>query len=305
MVSQAMEDPASIRTKGQRKVKSVKCKTGTAIPFFLLAMNISFLCFAQDKAKSDHQVNGFSLSQYEEDGRKKWELNGRSAGLEEDRVKINEISALAFGDITSLKLKAKEGSLDTQGQVVHLADNVVIKSTDGTTVTTDSLDWDAETKNVFTEEAVNIRRSDFEVNGKGAKVDLEAKTAELKRDVVANIKSLDAGQDFLQTTDHRLQTTIITCDGPLDINYNKDRATFRNNVRVEDAHGDIFADRIDVYFNHNTEGVRCVVARGNVRIVKDGNITYSEKAIYLVEQGRVILPERPKLVIQNDYAEQQ
>ena len=69
---------------------------------------------------------------------------------------------------------------------------------------------------------------------------------------------------------------------------------------MEDSKGNIIADRIDVYFSPETRRVKCVVARGNVKIMNGKNITYSEKAIYLVDQGRVILPNRPKLVIQKN-----
>ena len=214
------------------------------------------------------------------------------------RVKIDEVSALAFGDTTSIKLKAKKGNFDREKGIVHLRDNVIIKATDGTTLKTDSLDWDTDTKNASTDELVSIKKSDFEARGTGAEVDLKDKTAELKRDVTANIASPETGGGLLEPSRSR-EATVITCDGPLEIDYGKNRATFRNNVQVRDKEGDIFADRIDVYLKPDTKHVRCVVARGNVRIVNGGSVTYSEKAIYLVDEGRVILPKRPRLVIKN------
>ena len=178
--------------------------------------------FAQD---ADQEVDGFSLVQYEDGGTKQWKLSGKSAEVKDNEIKIDEVSALSYGKEAALKLKAKQGTFDREKNLVTLQDDVVAKSTDGTT---------------------------------------------------------------------------ITCDGPLEINYNKNRAAFLNNVKVKDSKGDIFADRIDVYFNDDTRRVRCVVARGNVRIVSGENITYSEKAIYLVNQGRVILPKRSKLVIKSE-----
>jgi len=264
-------------------------------------INLSFISLssASDQEKSSEQkVNGFSLVQYKDGGGKKWKLDGKSAEMENGRVKIDEVSALAFGDRTSLKLKAKEANFDRGKGIVHLRDNVIIKATDGTTLRTDSLDWDTDTKNAFTEELVSIKKSDFKAKGTGAEVDLNDKTAELERDVTADILSPEAGVGLLGSSRER-QATVITCDGPLEIDYNKNRATFRNNVRVRDKEGDIFADRIDVYLKPDTKHVRCVVARGNVRIVNGGSITYSEKAIYLVDQGRVVLPKRPRLVIKN------
>jgi len=236
--------------------------------------------------------------QYEDTGEKKWEMKGKSAELEDNDVKINEISALSFEQDQVLKLKAKEGSFDRKEGMVYLSENVVLKTTDGTALRTDSLDWDTETRNASTDEAVNIKKADFEITGKGAELDPENKIAEVKKDVTANINT--ATPSYLGTGGKGQGTTTITCDGPLELNYNTNRATFQNNVVVKDVEGNIFADRIDVYFNPGSKRIKCVVARGNVRIINGENVTYSEKAIYLVDEGRVILPKRPRLVIQNE-----
>jgi len=268
------------------------------ILFLILSLWVCPLCLAQEGEEADQKVDGFSLVQYEDGGKKKWELNGKSADVEEGSVKIKEPSAVGFGKETTFKLKAREGDFDREKNLVHLENNVVVKTTDGTALTTDSLDWDAQTKDVFTDDSVSIKKADFQVNGTGAEVDLEQKTAKLKKDVTANIKSSET--DILRDTNNEIRDTIITCDGPLDINYKKNKATFQNNVEVKDSEGNILADRIDVYFTKDMHRIRCVVARQNVRIINGENVTYSEKAIYLVDEGRVILPKRPKLVIQHE-----
>lgn len=267
----------------------------------LLILNSCQLCFAQEDGKADQEIDGFSLVQYDDNGEKKWEMNGRTAELEGDNVRIDYISALAFGDAACLKLKARKGDFNREEQLVHLRNDVVLKTSDGTMLTTDSLKWDAASKNVSTEELINIKKADFEVNGKGAVCNLENKTAELKENVTANMDAVSHGYLLAGGQQHE---TTITCDGPLEINYNKNKAAFLNNVKVEDSQGDILADRIDVYFDKATRRIKCVVARGNVKIVNGENVTYSEKAIYLVEQGRVILPKRPKLVIQSERSKQ-
>ncbi len=256
------------------------------------------LSFAQE---GDQSVDGFSLVQYKDEGAKKWELSGRSAEVEEGKVKIDEVSALTFGEDTTLKLKARQGTFDREKDLVHLEKDVVAKTTDGTMLSTDSLDWDVRTKNVSSDVDVNIKRPGLQLDGTGANVDLEEKTAELKHDVTANITS--AAPDYLRTANNEQRTTI-TCDGPLELNYKKNRATFRNNVEVMDREGTIYADRIDVLFSPEGRKIKCVAAKGNVRIVNGENVTYSDKAIYLVDQGRVILPRRPKLVIQSEDRDQ-
>jgi LPS export ABC transporter protein LptC len=261
----------------------------------LMCQNI---CFAEEKKEAAQQeVKDFSFVQYREGGTEKWKLSGRSAEVLDNRVDIEYLSALSFGEGTMLKLKANKGIFNKGDNMVHLSDNVVAASTDGTKLTTDHMVWDADTKNVSTDGSVSIKRPDMEITGIGATCDIDGKTAELKQDISARLVSDEPG--ILGSANGKNYTTI-TCDGPLELNYNQNRAFFHGNVKVEDSKGNIMADRIDVYFNPETRRVKCVVARGNVRIINGENVTYSEKAIYLVDQGRVILPNRPKLVIQND-----
>jgi len=268
------------------------------ITVFLLLISAS-LCVAEEekKAPAQQEVKDFSFVQYQEGGGQKWKMSGRSAEVLDNRVNIEHLSALSFGEGTTLKLKANEGVFDKGENIVNLNNNVVMASTDGTKLTTDRLVWDAETKNVSTETSVNIRRPDMSITGTGAVCDVEGKTAELKQDISA---SLVSGESTILSPETGKSQTTITCDGPLELNYKQNRAFFYSNVKVEDSKGSILADRIDVYFNPQTRRIKCVVARGNVKIINGENVTYSDKAIYLVDQGRVILPNRPKLVIQSD-----
>ncbi len=261
----------------------------------LLILNLCSFCFGEEQhVESTQSLDGFSLVQYETRGDKKWTLNGSSAEIGEDKVKIAEPSAVAFGVKGGLKLKAKEGDFNPKIQLVHLQNNVIAKTTDGIKLTTDSLYWNAEDKNIFTNEYINMKKEDFQVNGKGAICNLEDKKTRFKEDVVANIRSSRTDLENLASD------TVITCDGPFDLNYKNNRATFYNNVKLKDPEGDVSADCIDVYFDSDTRCIKKVVANGNVKMIKEGNITYSEKAIYLVDEGRLVLPEKPRLVVKNE-----
>jgi len=273
-----------------------------------LSFCFTHICFGEDEKNAQQEVKDFSFVQYEENGGKKWVLNGKSAEVADNKVNIEYLSALSMGKGTMLKLKALEGSFDKAENTVDLRNNVVVASTDGTKLTTDHLIWDAQSKNVSTESNVNIKRPDMDITATGAVCDVEGNSAELKHDISAILKSSEADnlnpvsevqarQGGLPNTSAK---TTITCDGPLELDYRQSRAFFHGNVRVEDSKGAILADRIDVYFNPQTRRVKSVIARGNVKIINGENVTYSDKAIYLVDQGRVILPNRPKLVIQNN-----
>jgi len=276
--------------------------------FFVLSFWMSCLSIAEEKKEPEQALNDFSLVEYKNTSEKDWKVNGKTADLKEDEIKINDVSLVAFGEAGTpeLKLKAGTGDFNKNNQMVHLENNVVAKMTDGTVLKSDSLYWDTRTRNIFTEDDIIVRKTDlFDVTGKGAVCNLEDKVAKVKKDVTATITAstpayIENKNPILSNKNGKRTATIITCDGPLELNYKKNKASFLNNVKVEDIEGNIFADRIDVYYNPTTRRVRCVVARGNVRIVNGENVTYSDKAIYLVDEGKVILPKRPRLVIQNN-----
>jgi len=273
-----------------------------------LGFSLSSICLAEEKKEAVQQeVRDFSFVQYKEGGGQKWRMNGKSAQVLDNKINIDYLSALSFGQGAMLKLKAREGNFDKGGNLVYLRDNVAAVSTNGTRLTTDHLVWNTETKSVSTEASVDIKKPNMDITGTGAVCDIEGNTAELKHDINATFKSEEAGaKERFETVPYITDgpVTTITCDGPLELNYKENRAFFHGNVKVEDSKGSILSDRIDVYFNPETKRVKCVVARGNVKIINGQNVTYSEKAIYLVDQGRVILPNRPKLVIQNDGTKQ-
>ena len=266
-----------------------------AIFLFIAGFDTGF-CEAK-KEEALQEVKDFSFVQYKDGGGENWKLKGRSAEVVDDKINIEYLSSLSFCQGTMLKLKARQASFNKGESLVRLRDNVVAATTDGTRLTTDYLEWNTETKDASTDAAVNIKRLDMEVSGIGAVCDIEGRTAELKENINASIQSSDAA--ILRSTQYARRTTIL-CNGPLELNYNKNRAVFNKNVKVEDSRGTILAERIDVYFNPANRHIKCVVARGNVRIINGENVTYSDRAIYLVDEGRVILPNRPKLVIQSD-----
>lgn len=91
--------------------------------------------------------------------------------------------------------------------------------------------------------------------------------------------------------------TIITSDGEVLFDYERNIATFEDNVHVDSEDGSIIADRITVNLDPDTKQVKEIVAEGNVKIKRGENMTYSEKATYDAVTKKVSLVGRPKLVI--------
>ena len=98
-------------------------------------------------------------------------------------------------------------------------------------------------------------------------------------------------------------STIITCDGPLEVDYEHSKATFHDNVHVTDERGELFADVMEVFFTPAHE-IDQVVSTGNVRIVRGDDTAYCDRAVYLQKEGRVLMTGQPKLVLLPETKEQ-
>jgi len=92
---------------------------------------------------------------------------------------------------------------------------------------------------------------------------------------------------------------IITCDGPMELNYDKQVAVFHDNVKVESEgeHGTMIADKMTVRFDTQTRQLDRIEAEGNVQIQRDDNISYSEGAVFTNAERTVVLTGRPKLIL--------
>ncbi|MBN2453786.1 MAG: LPS export ABC transporter periplasmic protein LptC [Candidatus Omnitrophica bacterium] len=91
--------------------------------------------------------------------------------------------------------------------------------------------------------------------------------------------------------------TIITCDGEVQFEYEKNQAYFLKNVKVVNEDGVIDADKITVYFDPATRRLKNIVADGNVKITRGDNTSYSQQARYSEDDKKVTLSGKPKLVL--------
>lgn len=91
--------------------------------------------------------------------------------------------------------------------------------------------------------------------------------------------------------------TLITCDGEVQFDYEKNQAYFNKNVKVANDEGNINADKITIDLDPSTKKVGQIVCEGNVKITRGENITYSDRATYLEAEKKIVLTGAPKLVI--------
>jgi len=209
---------------------------------------------ADDSAK--HKVMAFDLEGLSDSGAKKWGVTGKSAeAVSENRVKLNDIVAKAYGNEAEATITAKDGVYNKTKNNVVLQNDVVAT---------------IESNKSFAGDFVGLQDSE---SGKSAK------------------------DPVLGSENQKKTKTVITCDGEVEFNYENNQAYFSKNVKVKSEDGDIDADKITVNLDPETRQVKEIVAEGNVKIMQGENITYSDKAIYIESQRKILLTGRPKLVI--------
>ncbi|MCX5695653.1 MAG: LPS export ABC transporter periplasmic protein LptC [Candidatus Omnitrophica bacterium] len=276
-----------------------------------------FLCFAPafgsttTDQESDQQIADFSLSGYGEKGKKSWDIAGKSADIFTDEVKLKDVDGNLYGKEEDVNLTAKTGNFNKKNGLVHLEKDVVITTSKGAKLTTNSMDWDRNKQLVATEDKVNIAKDNINISGTGARGEPSLKKVALNKDVKVDINQADAS--LAKTGDLAVKEKItVTCDGSLTVDYEKNIATFNKNVKVEKSDSVIYSDTMVLYFSSgkdspkvkedNTAGlmgnnkIDKIVARGNVRIVRGENTSYSDEAVYSALEKKIILSGKPKLV---------
>lgn len=270
---------------------------------------LTALCYATEKIEeqSDQQISDFSLAGYGEKGKKTWDLSGKSADIFTEVVKLYEIVGNLYGKEEDVNLTAEKGDFNKVNGSVHLEQNVVITTSTGTKMTTESLDWDRKNQFLTTDDIVNIQKENMITIAKGLKGEPNLKKIALEKEVKVDINPI------IQETTAGINTkdkTTITCDGPLEIDYEKNIATFNNNVKVDRPDSVIYSDKMDLYFKQSKDkteqdesasimGAKIdkIVCRGNVKVLHGENTSYSDEATYLSSEKKLILTGRPKLII--------
>ena len=273
--------------------------------------------FAQDAApvaeqESDQKINDFSLSGFGERGKKTWELSGQSADIFEDVVKLKDITGKVYGKQEDLTLTAQRGDFDKTEGKVHLEKDVVITSSGGTRLTTDYLDWDRDKQTVMTEALVNVERNNMFTTATGATAQTDLKKVNLNKDVTVRINPQEGAGQQSAIKDK----IVITCDGPMEIDYAKNIAVFKKNVKVSQKDLNLYSDVMEVYFitgGKEESGqkqpaapdmagpagggkIDKIIAKGNVKIERGENVSYSDEAVFTGADKKVVLLGKPRLI---------
>ena len=98
-------------------------------------------------------------------------------------------------------------------------------------------------------------------------------------------------------SDKKKSRTVITCDGEVLFDYEKNLAYFTKNVKVVSDDGAIDADKITVNLDPGTKKINDIVAQGHVKITQHDNVAYGDNAKYNEADKKVSISGNPKIVI--------
>ncbi len=235
---------------------------------------------------SGHTFEGFDLVGYGDQGQKKWDIKGSSALMEGYDIDIHDVDANAYGE-EDMNVKASRGKINKESGNMRLEGDVVLTSETGSQMMTDSLDWQKENDLVETNDYVTIVRDNMKAVGTGARARPGLNAAQLKENVTVQYDRYGQGQEA--------DILTVTCDGPLEIDYDQQIAIFNDNVVAVNQDRKLSADQMTLLFDAETKKIKELICVGNVVIIQGDHVSYSEKAVYRAEDQKIILSGRPKL----------
>ncbi|OGW87015.1 MAG: LPS export ABC transporter periplasmic protein LptC [Omnitrophica bacterium RIFCSPHIGHO2_02_FULL_46_11] len=235
----------------------------------------------EQKSEVAQRVYSFSFSKYTDTGEKELEIEGDSADIFSQNVALINVIAKAYAEESPVTITADQGSIDRSTSDVQLHKNVVATTENGTRLMTDQLNIHPSDKRMDTDSEAKVKKDNINIEGTGASSDSQLSKVTFKKNVTVVVQDPDSESKV---------PTVITSDGPLEVDYKRNIAHFSKNVVAHHAQGTLNADYMDVIYEKDTRKVSKIVARGNVIIVsKEGNKTYSDIAVYLAKEGRVVL----------------
>ena len=238
------------------------------------------------------QMSSFTLTGYQQNGGKRWQLQGKGANIDGNIVTIHQPDAIGFDVARTAYITASAAQVNQENRHVRLEHDVTIHTTDGLWLTSPVLHWMPDDNRVVTDLPVRIETDHILLRGRGANGLTQLKQAVIERDVELVLNPTDHD---LPTDGHRQVT--ITCDGPLSFDYEHQIATFEHNVHVQDPHGDLYSDTLVAYLDSATHTIRYAEATGHVRIHQEKNTALSERAIYEPAIGKITLVGKPSLLV--------
>ncbi len=267
------------------KEKKYNIKVDKNIILIVCLLVSIVLSLGDSYAYPQQRIKNFYLSNVKEDGSTDWEVKGEEALIYDKYVDITDMEASYFSKEDIVVVSSKKAKLNKGNMDIQLNKDVHIKNQDGVTLKTESLNWKKRINQVETKECVKATNDSLEITAKGMNADTQLNEVAFGKDIEAVV------------FDKKNKNPItITCDGSLEIEYNVGKAVFNKNVVVTNDQGKLFSDKATLFFDSKAKAIIKIVSEGNVKIVRDDNVTFAQKAVYSGKEQKLVLEGKPRLI---------
>jgi LPS export ABC transporter protein LptC len=150
---------------------------------------------ARDKPLPDQVITGFSLTETTM-GEKDWHMEADKAYIYEKRniLEAEAIVVTFFDEAGAARsvLKADYGKLNRGSDDMEAIGNVVVTSSDGVVLETQTLRWESELRKIISEDSVRIVRDEDVLTGWGFRGDPDLGSFRIMRNMKATIKARES-----------------------------------------------------------------------------------------------------------------
>lgn len=252
----------------------------------LFSLYILFLgCFAFS-AHSQQKIDKFYLSNFHKDGSRNWELLGKYAVVFDEYSEIYESRALFFRKDNNVRVRANKAVISNNDNSAKLTGNIQARSEDGMVLFAKTLNWNELRQELETKSGVKVCSKDVRIRATGMFGEGVKKAVSFLKNIKVTI-----------INEKHKDKVIVTCLGPLEVEFNRGKAVFFNNVVLKSTDGTVYSDKAVAFYDKKSKKIVKIISVGNVRFIKDGNKTFSQKAVYLGREGKIKLIGRPKILL--------
>ena len=234
------------------------------------------------------EVRGFIMTLVNKDGNEKAIINGSTANiLPGGLIEILDVVTRVFDPDNKgadMLIHSAKGTYNRLKNVVDTDQFVRINRRD-MVITGTGLYWEPDRNKIEIHRNVRLEYTterEFDLQ-KGQEKDIND-----QKDKVSSIK-VNPGKENV--------VTVITAEGSGKMNYEKSVvAVFKKNVEIDDENANLRAHLMKMFFDDQTQNLTKVEAYGNVRIKQPKRKSSCRKAVYFVDEDKIILFGNPRIV---------
>jgi len=196
------------------------------------------------------EVQNFKLEGFSKTGDSQWSVKGQFANILDPDVVLKSLQGKSTSKQVQVSISAERGIYNKNTRCAELKGNVVAVLSDGGRIYMDTALWNATEETISTESPVRIEHSGIVLEGVGGLVKPQKEWAVINQ----HIRMCDQN------------SRIITCDGPLEVDYKNKQATLNNNVVIIDPEqGKMSSDKVIAYFDPEKKEIDRIEWIGNVK----------------------------------------